>query len=289
VRVEGLWGVGGLYNTPHNNMVLINDIVVGQIRLGASGPWTSGGCQLPAGRHSVLVVSRGPGDRDDFVLERISVVTADPVHVESGGPSRIWSEAARPTASSALGATQADIDAWIRNTSGRWDEMLRERRSREQRQMLIASLGGGSMPETPVAEPPSTYAFDPRMSFAVSRPPEFQENPSAVAIRSARIESESPLHAGGTAPTVLLDCDVDNAFVVRASRPALHWRWVPSGASGSPVGGGPISLGSIDRTDPRFRFSLPLAPPASGAWTLELTLTLGEFGARTQLRVDAES
>jgi hypothetical protein len=278
VRIDRQWGVGGVRNTPHNNIVYLDGWRVGRIVPGARGIWTSAGRGLRAGRHRVKIVSEGPGDHDDFVLEGLSVVTSDPVGVEVEGAAEIWTERRPARPPSALGASHADISAWIQKTASSWDD-LRRRRQIEEKRPILAAVGGPARALDPAgAIRRLGMDYDPSLVFQPGDPPRYEENAAALRLRTLRLDSPEPLRAGGVPPVVVLECEVDEVFVARSARPSVHWRWVRAGLQDASSGGGPMSLTPIDRTNPTFRFRLPASPPASGSWTLKLTVKVGEFG-----------
>jgi hypothetical protein len=299
VHIQGLWGVGGIRSTPHHNYVYLDGVLVGRIVPGTHGGWTSAGIGLGPGRHVARIRSEGPGDHDDFVLEGISVVTAQPVEVTSAGPSQVFSESDGPPAASSLGATSSDIDAWLQLQAAHWEERQQRKLEEENRQVLALALGRESTPEAQASARRDAPSFDaagafraPSRSSPPSTPlreiPDHVENPSALRISALRLEPSDSLQARGTPPTVVIDARVDTVYVVRRARASLWWRWISPGSATDSFGAGPVHLGAIDRPNPTFRFPLPLAPPTPGGWTLEVTLLLDQFGAERQLHVTVE-
>ncbi|MBN1477219.1 hypothetical protein JXA47_10735 [Candidatus Sumerlaeota bacterium] len=291
VRINRIWGVGGASRRVYSNIVYLDRSRVGRILPGDTGAWSSASRRLSAGLHRARIVSEGPGDRDDFVLEGISVATADRVDVTKVGETEIWTDIEGSGGMSALGASTADMDAWIRRAAETWEERQIEQRM-EQHQMMLQAIteerGIASADDIPAREERDRGALNLSQIYQSPREsPQLTENREAIRLGSLRLEPSGELEAGGAAPTAVISCRVDQAFVVRASTPTLWWRWTEIGIDGEPqsVGGGPVVLSPVDQEGFIIRWPLPLAPPTPGRWRLEITVALGEFGATGQLRV----
>ncbi len=275
VRLNGLWGVGGIQGAPHNNWVHLDGTPVGRILPGARSGWTSASRRLGPGNHTVRIVSLGPGDHDDFVLEGISVVTVERVEVTPSGPSRIWTASPVVAPSSALGATAADVDAWLRIAARSWER--RQQTSDEEFRLVLSDASplhsAGESAEARRAGARTLLYAQPR------EPASFIEDPDAIEILEMQLEPG----AESEPPLLVMECRVDQAFVVRRTQPSLHWRWLQRG--GEAVGGGPESLHPFDDRVCQVRFRLPIPPPGPGDWTLEVTLIAGSHGARASLAV----
>jgi hypothetical protein len=284
VRIENLWGVGGVSGQPHSNWVMINGTRVGRILPGHRRAWRSSPIILRPGVHRIRIVSEGPGDRDDFVLEGVSVVTTDRVPVDSAGSSRIWTEARTGGGVGSLGATRSDIDAWIDRRLETWEENQRARLEEENREALRSALIGD--PNELAPEPIITAQAEVDTAFyQATDPPAFNVSGGAVRIQALALDPPGELAAGAPAPVALLMCRVDQAFVARGARPRIYWRWIAEGGT-SAFGGGPLGQGALDRPDPTLRLPLPLAPPSPGRWTLEMTMIVDQWGDRATLTIE---
>jgi hypothetical protein len=293
VRVDRIWGVGGASRRAYNNMVYLDRSRVGQILPGNTGAWSSAGRRLSAGLHRARIVSEGPGDRDDFVLQGISVATADRVSVTRVGETEIWTDIEGSGGVSALGASTADMEAWIRLAAETWEERQIEQRMEQHQMMLQAVTEEGEIASTgdmPAREERDRRTLDlSRIYQSPRESPPLTENQGAIRFGSLHLEPTGEIEAGSAPPTAVISCRVDQAFVVRASTPTLWWRWTEVGVDGEPqsVGGGPVVLSAVDREGLTIRWPLPLAPPSPGRWELEITLALGEFGATERLQITA--